>query len=230
VANAAAGTFIATSGSQSGTHTGTNKTTARGTGAGTTELTRLNGVLVNANAITNGPAANMGVFMGTLKINASGAVDWKLGTTTSGGGEAWLGVWNMFNRVTVTPRVEDTNAGAGYTSSTYHASLSSLTNRISIVTGLSEDGAHIRFQQFAYGASSNPINIALGFCATNTPSGVAAYTLLGGQSVVASYDSILPIGACYFQGIEKSDNTNSTTFYGLVSGVQTHHITAILRM
>jgi hypothetical protein len=62
IANAAAGTFVATSGSQSGAHTGKNHTTARGTGAGTTELERKNGLWTNKNSITltNGAGAGHG--------------------------------------------------------------------------------------------------------------------------------------------------------------------------
>ncbi|MBU6163192.1 MAG: hypothetical protein KGO50_18930, partial [Myxococcales bacterium] len=40
--------------------------TARGAGAGTTELVRVQGVLLNANNITNGPAAQRGTYVGTI--------------------------------------------------------------------------------------------------------------------------------------------------------------------
>ena len=52
--------------------------TARGTGAGTTELQLLNGILTNKNAITNGPAANKGTYVGTVRTNGSSQVDFQL--------------------------------------------------------------------------------------------------------------------------------------------------------
>lgn len=74
-ANVVAGTNIATSGTQSGVHAGTNRDTLRGTGAGTTELEMVQGIYVNKNAITNGPAAQRGAYVGTIKTNASSTVD-----------------------------------------------------------------------------------------------------------------------------------------------------------
>ncbi|MGE0024330.1 MAG: DUF2793 domain-containing protein, partial [Hyphomicrobium sp.] len=67
---------------------------SRGTGAGTTELERVAGVLVNKIAITNGPAAQRGTYVGTVRSNGSAQIDWII----SGTG-AMLGVWNAYNRV-----------------------------------------------------------------------------------------------------------------------------------
>ena len=50
--------------------------TARGTGAGTTELQRLNGIWTNKVAITNGPAANKGTYVGTVRTDGSSQVNW----------------------------------------------------------------------------------------------------------------------------------------------------------
>jgi hypothetical protein len=48
----------------------------RGTGAGSSELKMQAGFFVNANAITNGPAANYGMYIGTVQTNAAGTVSW----------------------------------------------------------------------------------------------------------------------------------------------------------
>lgn len=66
---------------------------ARGTGAGSTDLVRLNGRLVNANAISNGPAAQRGLYVGTVRSNGTATFD------DSSVGAVGRKVWNFYNRV-----------------------------------------------------------------------------------------------------------------------------------
>ncbi len=83
--------------------------TARGTGAGTTELTQLNGILVNANTLANARfgsssgntvsvAANRATYVGSFRASADGQTQVKFGSSAVGGGEAWIGIWNAYNR------------------------------------------------------------------------------------------------------------------------------------
>lgn len=140
LANQVAGTKIATSGSQSGTHTGENYTTDRGTGAGTPELAVVNGIRVNAVAITNGPAIGQGTYLGTVYGNASSQIDLKFGSYAAGFGEAMIGIWNAYNRVKVAGTINTSTsswsvAGAG----AQKVFNSSATARASMVSGLAED-------------------------------------------------------------------------------------------
>lgn len=118
--------------------------TERGTGASTTELERVQGVLVNKYAITNGPAANRGTYVGTIRSNASSTIDFILGGTGAGGTAAVLGVWNMYNRRQVAVNVADNSSNFTYSSSSvvpYNNSGtgSGLNMRASYVLGLAED-------------------------------------------------------------------------------------------
>ncbi|HEY0723445.1 MAG TPA: hypothetical protein VGD41_05590, partial [Pyrinomonadaceae bacterium] len=66
VTNAMNNTRVNTSGSQSGTQSCTSRAlVGRGTGAGTSQLTLTKGIYLNTNAITNGPAALRGTYVGT---------------------------------------------------------------------------------------------------------------------------------------------------------------------
>ena len=103
-ANAMAGTFVNTSGSQSGTHTGENRTTVRGTAA---DLVIVNGIKLNSASITNGPAASRGTWLGTIKTNASSQLDFIFGASASGGTAAYFGVYNAYNRVSMGIQVID---------------------------------------------------------------------------------------------------------------------------
>ncbi len=57
---------------------------ARGTGAGTTELQCINGILTNKVAITNGPGANLGTYVGTVRSDGSSQINWLLGGVSAG--------------------------------------------------------------------------------------------------------------------------------------------------
>lgn len=148
VANAAAGTFVATSGTQSGVHTATNPTKVRGAGAGTTELQLKNGIWTNKNSITlkngagagtAGIAANTATYVGTIYCTANG----QTGVMTkpaaaAGGSNAFLGVYNAYNRIRTMSFSADNTASWSYASTTWRAWNGNVSNRISYVDGLAQ--------------------------------------------------------------------------------------------
>jgi hypothetical protein len=79
---------------------GPNYATVRGTGAGTSELVLVGGIWLNANAITNGPAAQRGTFVGTVYSLGNGTGN-AFFEQSYGIDNAYnfAGVWNMYNRV-----------------------------------------------------------------------------------------------------------------------------------
>ncbi|MFA7279111.1 MAG: collagen-like protein [Sterolibacterium sp.] len=100
----------------------------RGTGAGTTELERVNGIWVNKIAITNGPAAQRGTYVGTIRGT---------GTSTTEDSTWKRFVWNMFNRVDMSlfKSVADTD-GANDTTTTASTTLTNLTDMfVQVVVG-----------------------------------------------------------------------------------------------
>ena len=107
--------------------------TARGTGAGTTELQRINGLWTNKVAIANGPGANFGTYVGTVRSNGAATVDWALGSLAAGGGAAFLGIWNAYNRVEISGLVSDSTASWNYSSTTWRPANNSTTLRFSYV-------------------------------------------------------------------------------------------------
>lgn len=91
---------------------------ARGTGAGTTAITRVDGILLNVNAITNGPGALRGTYVGTIAVNGGGTVEWTYGSSASGGGYSFFGIWNQYNRHLFASNVVDSGVSYTYSSST----------------------------------------------------------------------------------------------------------------
>jgi hypothetical protein len=142
VANAAAGTFVATSGSQSGTHTATNGTRQRGTGAGTTELQLKNGIWTNKNSITlkngagagtSGIAANTATFLGSAYMTANGQTGQVVyPATASGGSNNILALSNAYNTVPIRSFLRDSGSWT-VTSATSQSLNQSTANRFTFL-------------------------------------------------------------------------------------------------
>lgn len=115
--------------------------TVRGTGAGSTALQRTNGFLTNANAITNGPAAGYGLYVGTIWTNAASAnVTVNFGSSAAGGGQSIIGLWNMFNRVLAAVSVRDSTSSWTSGTAAWRAADGNTNNSCIYVAGLAEDG------------------------------------------------------------------------------------------
>ena len=194
--------------------------TSRGTGAGTTELTRVKGLLLNANSITNGPAAQRGTYVGTVRSNGMSTIDWILGASGAGGTAAVLGVWNAYNRQTIATTVTDSNATWAYTSATVRQVGGSTGNQVRFVSGLAADGISASYFNRASVAAVNgafyQIGIAMdsvtAFDKVNAYQNNAASAVSAGASVTNNYGP--QIGFHYIAALERSDGTNSVTFVG----------------
>lgn len=215
------GTAINTTGSQSGTHTAVGGSyVSRGTGAGTTQLQRTNGIMNNQNAITNGPAAGFGTYVGTIKTNASAAVDWNPGGASAGGTAGVLSVWNMYNRRWVSARVNDTTASWTYALAAPRFANNSTGNRINFLSGLAEDGIEANyFNEFGVAAIAGSFMI-VGFGMDVTATFDRYYF---GQTAAAfanffaggTHGSYAPqLGWHYISAMEASDGTHTGTMLG----------------
>lgn len=202
--------------------------TARGTGAGTTQLTLTNGIYLNTVAITNGPGAGLGTYVGTVRSNGSAQIDWKLGSSAAGGGAAILGVWNMNNRVMVSPLVVDSTASWTYSTATIRPADNSSGNRISFVRGMDEDSIRV-----TYSIDTQPTNAANAFVViyaggldsttAQAVSPIRATQVLflntqstgGLRNILTSIASGLPgLGFHYMQALELGDGATTSTFRG----------------
>lgn len=222
VANAAAGTFVNTSGSQSGTHTGTNRDTLRGTGSGTTELDFATafGVPTNKFAITNGPAANRGIYLGTIRTNGSSQLDWTLEPAAAAGGtNNVLSVWNAYNQTIIRAVSRDSTDSWTYSTAIIRSSNNSVSNRISFVVGLPNAYLQSRMSQFV-GNSVAGANayFSPGVDTTRAFKDGGLFGFNSTQFAIALagfYEGPLNgIGYHYVQALERGDTTTTTTWYG----------------
>lgn len=238
VANAAAGTFVATSGSQSGTHTGTNHTRARGTGAGTTELERKNGIWTNKNSIAlkNGAgaafatiSANQATYVGTFYTTAAGQTGMAFTPAAAGGGtNNILGLFNAYNRIRTLALNRDNTASWIYATATVRMMNNNAANRIAYVDGLAQVfvGGHHAISVagatdgFTGMLRNSTDQVPQTSAVVNSTNGV------GGTNVDAWPPSL---GFNYVQATERSSGTNKT-YFGLLSSQQANELVIELEM
>lgn len=202
-------------------------TTTRGTGVGSTELELFNGVMVNKNAITNGPAARRGVFVGSFITNSGNAVDWVLNPIAAlGGGNARVGLWNNYNRIRFSAASKDSTDSWASVGSSWRAMNGSASNRITIFNGLDEEIVDATHEgSYSCNSTNN------GFCAHgiglnsstaysgrsalqlgSVPTGSSSNTLPVNQCSTAEFRNKIGLGQNYLQALELA--FASGTFYG----------------
>lgn len=194
--------------------------TARGTGAGTTELELYQGRWVNKNAISNGPVARMGRYVGTIMTNASNAVPmvWKP-AAASGGAACYLYIWNAYNRVRFGAVSRDNKDTWNYGTGSFRSTDNSTNNRVHIVRGLQVDDAEV----MAVGSAGNDLNIrlmvGLGLDSASHHSDAVVgcgcpVDVNEPVSMIAHYRGDPGLGYHYFQALEWGGGSGTTTWRG----------------
>lgn len=196
--------------------------TARGTGAGTSELQRVNGIWTNKVAITNGPGANAGTYVGTIRTDGSSQANWQPGAVAANGTAALLNVWNAYSRIEMRGLVGDTTDSWTYTTATVRSANASATMRVSFLQGLQEDFFNGSYQTSAANTGSGlaAAVAGIGYDATNAftgrfPLGASANVAGTGIAVSLGGDtSVQTLGFHFMQACEYSGATGTTTWYG----------------
>lgn len=199
--------------------------TARGTGAGTTQITMVNGIYTNTVAITNGPGAGLGTYVGTVRSNGSAQIDWKLGTAAALGGMATLGVWNAYNRTQVFTNVQDSTLNYNYTSATIRAAQASNANRVNFVCGLALDSIDAYYEQYvgiaaavaAYGQIGVKLDATNAFDREGIATNSVATGYFVGLEVTHGYGPQL--GFHFVQAVEASDGTHATNYNPIMTAL-----------
>jgi hypothetical protein len=201
---------------------------------------RVDGILVNSVAITNGPGIGYGTYLGTIVTDASGATVTFNPTpaAASGGpsGGAWVGLWNENNRVPVGLTAQDNKASWVYSTSTWRQSDNSANNRVTAVAGQQEDFVVASFADTA-SITAPPISLAIGIGvnSTTTPSGVtpelggvngATIQAISGTAVCKVLSSL---GVSYYQALEWASGADGTFLGKDNTTIQVHQVSADLR-
>jgi hypothetical protein len=192
--------------------------TARGAGAGTTQISGM--PPTNTVAITNGPGAGQGYYVGSFRTNASATVDYIFAAGASGGTAGVISVWNYYNRRHVGMKVIDNGASYSYTLSTIRQARASAGNQISFLSGLAEDAiSAVRAGSMNAAAVANAFSqTGIGLDSTTAYDGGAwvlntAPTTAGLQQRFSMTDTIQPqLGWHTVSANENGDNVNAAVF------------------
>lgn len=174
---------------------------SRGAGAATTDLTKINGLRVNANQITAyndvtpyTVSAGKGVYVGTVLIGPSAG---QITCHVSPGQSRMWGVWNAYNKADIFIRVSDPTAGWTYASTTIRQSNADATNVSTILIGLPEE--HINCEFMEYG---NDYNIGIGYATKAHYSGTKGGISSGRGGGIARYNPPPTIGTVEIAPVE----------------------------
>jgi hypothetical protein len=168
-------------------------------------VARVQGILVNTPAITNGPGAGAGTYVGTIRTGADNVCHFIPGGTGSlGGDNSGIGIWNQYNQIKV--RIKNIDSTSTWTYATplvYRAKNNSLGNQIFFVHGFNENAVEARNTAVgtanAGGALEQSIGLdAAAFTAGGDATGVrmptAGFAINRADSLVSHYMGYPPIG------------------------------------
>jgi hypothetical protein len=180
------------------------------------DLQRIKGIPTNKNAITNGPAANRGTYVGTARSDGSSRLNWIRGGIAANGTAAVLGVWNMYNRIEQHGFIGDNTNSWAYSSATIRAANGSSTIRVSFICGLQEEyleAIYVATMSTAAGSAQ----VGIGLNATNA---FAANSEIGhcsgsgaGFGLMGSHRAQL-LGWNFMSACEQDSSASGVTYYG----------------
>ena len=185
-----------------------------GTRGAAADLTRIQGLPVNAAAITNGPAANRGTYLGTIRTNNGGTISWVPSAAGSGGGSppSQYHIYNYYHRRLYAGVTRDTASAYSYTSATWRNLNNSTNNRVYYIAGMIEDvwQAHL-YHRLKGAIAAAFLEVGLqhdtGFIG-NTFGSIGVDEVWG--NVLAPFAPIL--GSHYITGVEHADGANAGSF------------------
>lgn len=192
--------------------------TARGTGAGTSQISMQNGIWTNTVAITNGPGAGLGTYVGTVRTDGSSQCNWNpTPAAAAGGGNARVDVFNAYNRVKIDAKSQDSTASWVYNTNTWRSTNNSTNNRINYIDGLGELAVAVTAS-----ISCNPgaSNSGTGVNRDSTSATPSSTTSFQANQTAPGHcsDVFLPsLGFHYIQAMENNSTGSTNTFYGASS-------------
>lgn len=186
--------------------------TSRGSGAGTTELEQVDGRWVNRVAITNGPAAQRGLYVGTIRSD---------GLSQARDSAAHRHVWNTYNRVRRVMRVIETSNSWNYTTDVWRQANNTSANQLDYVQGLAGDPVSARAVGRAENSTATPpVAVSVGVDSTSSPNTTdillagSVQATANGVNVWAEYEGHPGIGRHFLAWLEWSQNAGTTTWWG----------------
>lgn len=179
-----------------------------------TAISRLNGLWVNDASMTGryGASSTMtvsqyrGLYVGTVRMNASGQTTWELGGTAAGGDAVNLFLWNCYNRVSVRAQVLDNTNSWTYGTAAWQSLNNSTTNRATFVRGLNEDAMKALVVAGVFQPADGGTGwVGVALDATNAADGWNQSNVAGGSTfgvAIGEWAGLPGLGLHYLQATE----------------------------
>lgn len=194
--------------------------TSRGTGVGTSELQVVQGFRTNKIAITNGPGAGLGTWVGTIRTNASSVVPMLFKPAAAAGGTAnLLYCWNAYNRVPVLATCRDSTDSWTYTTATVRSMNGNANNSISYIAGAAEGFLEAHLSVAAASSSGQQRAALIGYDATNALADGCVNDISSAAAAIidtlrARLCRAVDLGLHTVNACEYSVASGTTTWYG----------------
>lgn len=182
-----------------------------------TALVLVNGIYLNNASITNGPAAQRGTYVGSIRSNGTSTIDYIFGANAAGGTAADFKVWNLYNRVPVTTFVGNTtDSWTHAVATTWREVNGSSTMEVRSLRGLDLDGIEATHTAMGGGAASTTGAVGVGLNSTTAFSGSTSFNNSGTTNfaMVGKYSGLMGQGYKYVAAIEYNTTTTAITWYG----------------
>lgn len=186
--------------------------TTRGTGAGTSEIQQISGTWTNKQAITNGPAANRGTLVGSVRSNGSAQLEDSFA-------RRWVS--NIFNAAPRPMRVIEATDSWTYTTLTWRQARASAANQLDYLQSLA--GNMVEAQVVATVSNTNTgtngfVGIGLDSTTTLAPGCLVSFSTLNtanfGSALFCSYKTTSALGRHFLAWLEQSSAVGTATWYG----------------
>jgi hypothetical protein len=200
---------------------------ARGSGAGTTGLSRVGGLLTNANAMTArnsattySLSANQATYVGSLFIDG---VAGQVTCHRSWGQSRKWGIWNAFHRKPIILKAGDSTASWAYNTNTWRAANGSSANSLTVFQGLAEEMYILRNTQRVTvavpggGSKTQASYVGIGWNSTSALSGRQGAASITNPSaddndmtISAEFIQVPSLGINVVTALEIAPNTQGT--------------------
>lgn len=176
-------------------------------------LTLQSGIYLNTSAITNGPGASRGTWVGTVRSNGSSQIDWIFGALAAGGTAGFFGLWNAYNRVNVATMVRDSTDSWTLAASSIRAANNSTTMRVTMVRGADEEPVVAQYA-CPTGGGATQASCGIGLDSTSAMTGYFGFNGSITVTVIGGYAGLPGLGVHYVQAMESAQVGGTQTFYG----------------
>lgn len=184
-------------------------------------ITQVNGIWVNNATIvlkkdsttgTESIAANLATYLGSLRATANGQTGVALKPAAgSGGSNNILGLYNAYNRISVTAMSRDSTSSWTYATNTWRAANNNNSNRISFIDGLQQSPIFARYWVDATASGAAIAASGVNLDSTSATPTIQAYGA-GAPDIQQNAEEIFypQLGFHYIQAMETSTAATST--------------------